>query len=106
MKISKEQLTDEQLKDLVKEALDKLTPEQRQLIQEDQARSEERAKLNKKMYGKVYNRLDRLLKLTKCGAPSIILANELRMLCEFYSEVHSEIKVDVDFTGLSLDGEV
>ena len=101
MKISKEHLTT-----IVKEAIDNLTPEQQQLIQEDQARSEERVKLNKKMYGKVYNRLDRLLKLTKCGAPSIILANELRMVCEFYSEVHSEIKVDVDFAGFSLDGEV
>ena len=99
MKISKEQMTDEQLADLVKEALNKLTPEERQLIQEGQARSKERAKLNKKKYGKVYNRLDRLLKLTKCDAPSVILANELRMLCEFYSEVHSEIKAQVDFTG-------
>ena len=94
MKISKEQMTD-----LVKEALDKLTPEERQLIQESQTRSEERVKLNKKKYGKVYNRLDRLLKLTKCDAPSVILANELSMLCEFYSEVHSEIKAQVDFIG-------
>ena len=106
MKISKKQLTDEQLKDLVKEALDKLTPEQRQLIQEDQARSEERAKLNKKKYGKIYNRLDRLLKLTKCDAPSVILANELRMLSEFYSEVHPEIKTQVEYTGLFPEVEV
>tara|TARA_Y100000593_G_scaffold28076_1_gene56134 strand:+ start:126 stop:431 length:306 start_codon:yes stop_codon:yes gene_type:complete len=101
MKISKEQLTD-----LVKEALDKLTPEQQQLIQEDQALSEEKAKLNKKKYGKVYNRLDRLLKLTKCGAPSILLANELRMLSEFYSEVHPEIKTQVEYTGLFPEIEV
>ena len=106
MKISKEQLTDEQLTDLVKEALDKLTPEERQLIQEGQARSEERVRLNKKKYGKVYNRLDRLLKLTKCDAPSVILANELRMLSEFYSEVHPEIKTQVEYTGFPSDGEV
>ena len=101
MKISKEHLTD-----LVKEALDKLTPEQQQLIQEDQALAEERAKLIKKKYGKVCNRLDRLLKLTMVGAPSIILANELRMVCELYSTVHPEIKTQVEYTGSSSDGEV
>ena len=101
MKISKEHLTT-----IVKEAIDKLTPEQRQLIQEDQARSEERAKLNKKKYGKVCNRLERLLKLTKLGAPCIILANELRMVCELFSTVHPEIKTEVDYAGLHSEGEV
>ena len=101
MKISKEHLTE-----LVKEALDKLTPEQRQLIQESQAQEEERAKLNEERYGEVYHRLDRLLKLTKCSAPSIILANELRMVCELYSTVHPEIKTQVEYTGFSPDGEV
>ena len=101
MKISKEHLTD-----LVKEALDNLTPEQRQLIQKDQALTEEKVKLNRKKYGKVYNRLDRLLKLTKCDAPSIVLANELRMLCEVFSTVHPEIEAKVDYAGLHSEGEV
>ena len=101
MKISKEHLTD-----LVKEALDKFTPEQQQLIQENQALTEEKRKLNEERYGEVYHRLDRLLKLTKCDAPNIILANELRMVCELFSTVHPEIKTQVDYARLSSDGEV
>ena len=101
MKISKEHLTT-----MVKEAIDNLTPEEQQLIQESQALTEEKAKLNRKKYGKVYHRLDRLLKLTKCDAPSIILANELRMLCELFSTVHPEIESQVDYAGLHSEGEV
>lgn len=99
-------MSQEQLKTTIQDTLDKLTPEQQQVILENLATGKEKQKLNEERYTEVYHRLDRLLKLTKCDAPSIILANELRTLCELYSSIHPKIEVQVGYAGLQSEGEV
>ena len=99
-------MSQEQLKNTIQDALSKFLPEEQEAILENVAMAEEKQKLNEERYEEVYHRLDRLLKLTKRDAPSIILANELRMLCELYSSMHPKIEVQVEFFGLHSQGEV
>ena len=66
----------------------------------------ENTRLNEEKYDEVYHRIDRLKKLTHCDAPSIILANELRTLCELYSSIHPNIEAQVKFSELHPETEV
>ena len=93
------QIPQDKLHEIIVQELSKLDPDLQEKMAESLKRSEEQRKLNEERFGEVYHRLDRLLKLTWSDASSIILANELRMLCDLYSKVHPEIKAQVDFTG-------
>ena len=100
------QIPKDKLREIIQYELSKLDPELQEKMADSLATSKEKQKLNEERYGEVYHRLDRLLKLTWCDAPSIILANELRMLCELYSTVHPEIKTQVYYAKSSLKSEV
>ena len=100
------QIPQDKMKEIITQELSKLDPEIQERMAESLKKSEEQRKLNEERYGEVYHRLDRLLRLTWSDAPSVILANELCMLCELYSTVHPEINAQVDYVGFSSGGEV
>ena len=96
-------LSDDQLKALIKEQMNKLgifdqvDDIARQHL--TSIRETEMKKLrNEETYEEVYFRMDRLKKCTLLDAPSTILANEIRMLLEAYVKVHPEITFEIDYT--------
>ena len=91
-------LSSEQMKEII---LSSLSEEEKEQIKNSIEITREEREANEKRWSDALYRLERLQRLTVFGAPSIILANELRMLCEEYEKVDPSImdKLKYSFAG-------